>query len=107
MHFFVEIANNNAERRKCMKELMALLGFGAGMVAGVMLYKYSQDFQKGVDKGEKEIMKGAKQLEQKAEEKMDQAQKQINQKMDKTKKKIKAGMKKVSKKAEEIKDSVK
>ena len=44
-----------------------------GVVAGVMLYKYSQEFQKGVDKGEKEIMKGAKQLEEKAEEKMEEA----------------------------------
>ena len=32
-----------------MKEFMALLGFGTGMVVGVMLYKHSQDFKKSVD----------------------------------------------------------
>ena len=79
-----------------MKEFMALLGFGTGMVVGVMLYKYSQNFKTSVDKGEMKMMQSAKELEQKAEEKIDDAQK-----------KIKAGMKKVEKKAKNIKNEMK
>lgn len=79
-----------------MKELMTLVGFGTGMVVGVMLYKYSKNFQKSVDKGEMKVMESAKELEQKAEEKMDNAER-----------KIKQGMKKIEKKAKKIKNEVK
>ena len=72
-----------------MKEFMALLGFGTGMVVGVMLYKHSQDFKKSVDMGEKKMMKSAKDLEEKAEDKMDQAEKKIKNSMRKLKQKDK------------------
>lgn len=100
-----------------MKELMALLGFGTGMIAGVMLYKYSQEFKKNVDMGEKKVMQSAKKLEEKAEDKLDEAEekikqgmdktgKKIKQSMDKTGRKIKAGMKKAEKKVNEIKKEI-
>ena len=72
-----------------MKEFMALLGFGTGMVVGVMLYKHSQDFKKSVDMGEKKMMKSAQDLEEKAEDKMDQAEKKIKTSMRKLKQKAK------------------
>ncbi len=78
-----------------MKEFMALLGFGTGMVVGVMLYKHSQDFKKSVDMGEKKMMKSAKDLEEKAEDKMDQAEK-----------KIKTSMRKLKQKAKKIKNEM-
>lgn len=78
-----------------MKEFMALLGFGTGMVVGVMLYKHSQDFKKSVDMGEKKMMKSAQDLEEKAEDKMDQAEK-----------KIKTSMRKLKQKAKKIKNEM-
>ncbi len=79
-----------------MKELIALLGFGTGMIAGVMLYKYSNEFKKNVDMGESKVMQGAKKLEQKAEDKIDETEQKIKKGMDKTSAKIKKGMDKTS-----------
>ena len=42
-----------------MKELMTLLGFGAGMITGALLYKHSQDAKSRVNKGEKAVKKAA------------------------------------------------
>ena len=49
-----------------MKECMMLLGFGMGLVAGALLYKYSKDAKTLVDKGEKAVMKEVDKLEEKA-----------------------------------------
>lgn len=40
-----------------MKEAMMLLGFGMGLVAGALLYKYSQNAKQMVDNSEKKVMK--------------------------------------------------
>ena len=39
-----------------MKELMLVVGFGAGLVAGALLYKHSQDAKTLVNKGEKAFL---------------------------------------------------
>ncbi|MBP3619789.1 MAG: hypothetical protein J6J24_03915 [Clostridia bacterium] len=38
-----------------MKELYMLFGFGAGLVAGALLYKHSQEAKQLVNKGEKAV----------------------------------------------------
>ena len=58
-----------------MKELMMAVGFGAGLVAGALLYKHSQEAKNLVNKGEKavkkevenmkEMMKGTEKTKQK------------------------------------------
>lgn len=40
-----------------MKELMMVVGFGAGLVAGALLYKHSQEAKQLVNKGEKAVKK--------------------------------------------------
>ena len=40
-----------------MKELMMVVGFGAGLVAGALLYKHSQEAKNLVNKGEKAVVK--------------------------------------------------
>ncbi len=40
-----------------MKELMMIVGFGAGLVAGALLYKHSQEAKQLVNKGEKAVKK--------------------------------------------------
>ena len=39
-----------------MKEVMMMVGFGAGLVAGALLYKHSQEAKTLVNKGEKAVM---------------------------------------------------
>jgi len=38
-----------------MKDICMLAGFGAGLVAGALLYKHSQDARQMVNKGEKAV----------------------------------------------------
>jgi len=38
-----------------MKEIWMIVGFGAGLVTGALLYKHSQDAKKLVNKGEKAV----------------------------------------------------
>ena len=62
-----------------MKEFFMIMGFGAGLVTGALLYKHSQDAKKLVNKGEeavktevenlKQAVKGPKQKEQKEKSK--------------------------------------
>lgn len=40
-----------------MKETLMLIGFGMGLVTGMLLYKYSPCTKQAVDKGEKAVMK--------------------------------------------------
>ena len=49
-----------------MKDFMMIVGFGAGLITGAMLYKYSKCTKEAVDKGEKMLMKEIDNLEQKA-----------------------------------------
>lgn len=38
-----------------MKEIWMVMGFGAGLVAGALLYKHCEDAKKLVNKGEKAV----------------------------------------------------
>ena len=40
-----------------MKEIWMIMGFGAGLVAGALLYKHCDDAKKLVNKGEKAVKK--------------------------------------------------
>lgn len=40
-----------------MKEFCMMVGFGAGLVTGMLLYKHSQDAKKIVSKGEQAVKK--------------------------------------------------
>ena len=53
-----------------MKEFAMILGFGAGLVTGMALYKYSNCTKKIVDDSEKIIKAEAKKTMKKAEEKL-------------------------------------
>ena len=67
-----------------MKEFMMLMGFGCGLVTGAMLYKYSQDAKKALDKGEQVVLEKAEQMGEKAEKSIQKINKKIkaeNQKM--------------------------
>ena len=45
-----------------MKEFFMIMGFGAGLVTGALLYKHSQDTKKLVNKGEKAVADGVENL---------------------------------------------
>lgn len=53
-----------------MKDFVMLMGFGVGLVTGMILYKYSSCTKQAFDKGEKAIVDGAEKLEQKAKGQM-------------------------------------
>ncbi len=60
-----------------MKEIHMLLGFGIGLVTGVLLYKYSTGTKKTVDKAEKAVAKEVDMMADKAKKATDKAQKSI------------------------------
>lgn len=62
-----------------MKELMALIGFGAGMVTGALLYKHSQDAKNAVNKGEKAVKKEIEEMKGKIEPKVEKLKKEMKQ----------------------------
>lgn len=62
-----------------MKDFMMLLGFGAGLVTGMMLYKYCPSARHSVVKGEKMIIDGAEKLEEKAQEAVKKAETTIKE----------------------------
>lgn len=47
-----------------MKEVWMIVGFGAGLVAGALLYKHCDDAKKLVNKGEKAIKSEVENLKQ-------------------------------------------
>ena len=62
-----------------MKDIMMLFGFSMGLLAGALLYKYSQGTKDLIDQGEKKLVKGAKKMEQKAEQGMEQLEKKVKE----------------------------
>ncbi len=60
-----------------MKDIYMLLGFGMGLVTGVLLYKYSQSTQKTVDKAEKTVVQEIDKAMEKTKKATDKAQKAI------------------------------
>lgn len=53
-----------------MKDFMMLMGFGVGLVTGMVLYKYSSCSKQAFNKGEKAIVDGVEKLGQKAKGQM-------------------------------------
>ncbi len=47
-----------------MKEVCMIVGFGAGLVAGALLYKHSQEAKQLVNKGEKAVKKEMENLKE-------------------------------------------
>lgn len=47
-----------------MKEVWMLMGFGAGLVTGALLYKHSQEAKQLVNKGEKAVKKEMENLKE-------------------------------------------
>ncbi len=47
-----------------MKEIWLIMGFGAGLVAGALLYKHCDDAKKLVNKGEKAVKQEVENLKQ-------------------------------------------
>lgn len=54
MHIFSTNEHPNSREAK-MKEIWMIMGFGAGLVAGALLYKHCDDAKKLVNKGEKAV----------------------------------------------------
>lgn len=68
-----------------MKEFMAILGFGAGVLTGAMLYKHSQEAKKFVNKTEKAL-----------QNEMEMMKEETLPKLEKVKKNMKKEIKKVA-----------
>ncbi len=47
-----------------MKEIWMIMGFGAGLVTGALLYKHSQEAKKLVNKGEKAVKQEVEMLKE-------------------------------------------
>ncbi len=47
-----------------MKEIWMVVGFGAGLVTGALLYKHSQEAKQLVNKGEKAVKKEVENLKE-------------------------------------------
>lgn len=47
-----------------MKEIWMVVGFGAGLVTGALLFKHSQEAKQLVNKGEKAVKKEVENLKQ-------------------------------------------
>ena len=47
-----------------MKEIWMIVGFGAGLVTGALLYKHSQEAKQLVNKGEKAVKKEVENLKE-------------------------------------------
>ena len=58
-----------------MKELWMIMGFGAGLVAGALLYKHCDDAKKLVNKGEKAVKQEVENLKQTVKQPKKQAKK--------------------------------
>lgn len=53
-----------------MKDFMMLMGFGVGLVTGMLLYKYSPCTKQAFNKSEKAVVESVEKLEQKAKGQM-------------------------------------
>lgn len=59
-----------------MKEIYMIIGFGAGLVTGALLYKHCEDAKKLVNKGENTVKKEVQNLKNSVE--MQKPKKQAN-----------------------------
>lgn len=76
---------NPTFRRQNMKEFMTIIGFGAGLITGALLYKHSQETKQLVNKTEKAVKK-----------EMDMMKDKVEPKLEKTKKDMKKEIKKMA-----------
>lgn len=60
-----------------MKDLMLIVGFGAGLVTGALLYKHSQQAKSIVNKGEKAVKEEVEKMKQDVEPKVKQIKKDM------------------------------
>ena len=56
-----------------MKEFMTIIGFGAGLITGALLYKHSQETKQLVNKAEKSVKKEMDMMKEKVEPKLEKA----------------------------------
>ena len=60
-----------------MKEIWMVMGFGAGLVAGALLYKHCEDAKKLVNKGEKAVKQEVESLKETVKTEAKKAKKQM------------------------------
>ena len=58
-----------------MKEIWMIMGFGAGLVTGALLYKHSQEAKKLVNKGEKAVKQEVENLKETVQSQAESKQK--------------------------------
>ena len=66
-----------------MKEFMTIIGFGAGLITGALLYKHSQEAKELVNKSEKAVKKEMEMMKEKVEPKLEKSKKDIKKDMKK------------------------
>ena len=81
-----------------MKELYTLLGFGAGMLAGMVLYKHNMKAKTIYNNGEKVVLDKLNQTEKEAKAKMQDMKDKADDKLDETVEMINKKAKKLKKK---------
>ena len=64
-----------------MKEIWMVMGFGAGLVAGALLYKHCEDAKKLVNKGEKAVKQEVENLKETVKTEAKKAKKQLQKPM--------------------------
>lgn len=69
-----------------MKEIYMAIGFGAGLVAGTLLYKHCQETKQLVNKGEKVVKEKVESMKEKVEDMKENIKSQKMQKPQKTEK---------------------
>ncbi len=62
-----------------MKDFCLLMGFGAGLVAGALLYKHSQEAKQLVNKGEKAVKEEMENVKDMIKAQKQQTKKQKNE----------------------------
>ncbi len=62
-----------------MKEIWMVVGFGAGLVTGALLYKHCEDAKKLVNKGEKAVKKEVENLKETVKNEKKNVQKSLKQ----------------------------
>lgn len=88
----------NKDKGGTMKELYTLLGFGAGMLAGMVLYKYNMKAKTIYNNGEKVVLDKLNQTEKDAKVKMQEMKDKADDKLDETVDMINKKAKKIKKK---------
>ncbi len=66
-----------------MKEIWMIMGFGAGLVTGALLYKHCEDAKKLVNKGEKAVKNEVENLKETVNAQKKSMQKPKTQKQEK------------------------